>query len=84
MIIPSGLKYTLQISTTQNLKKYLKNQYQELNFHIIDVPNGIIRVSFQYLKQNLISNNTSKNTYSVNFSSTIIDDNHELNAPQYS
>jgi len=31
-------------------EKKKKKQYQELNFHIMDVPNGIIRFFFQYLK----------------------------------
>jgi len=43
------------------------------------------KVSFQHLKQNLISNNTSNNTNSANLSSTnlvnVINANHELNAP---
>jgi len=55
MIVSLGLKYTLQISSMKNLKKYLKNRYQELKFHIVDVPNGIIWVSSQHLKQNLIT-----------------------------
>jgi len=63
----------------------LKNQYQELKFHIVDVSNGIYEVSFQDLKQNLISISTSNNTNSLNLSSTnlvnVINGNHELNAP---
>jgi len=43
------------------------------------------KVSFQHLNQNLISNNTSKNTNSVNPSSTnlvyVINGNREFNSP---
>jgi len=59
----------------------LKNQYQELKFHIEDIPN---KVSFQHLKLNLISNNSSNITNSANLSSTnlihVINGNHEPNA----
>jgi len=61
MIVSSGLKYILQISITQNLKKYLKKAISGVkNVIIWDVPNGIIKFYFQHLKQNLISNNTSQ------------------------
>jgi len=30
----------------KKLKKYLKKHYQELKFHIVDIPNGIIRFLF--------------------------------------
>jgi len=90
--------YTLQISTTKNLKKkkkkkkkkksIWKKQYQELKFHIVDVSNRIIRLLFNIQSKNLISNNTSKNTNSVNLSSTnlanVINGNHELNASNIS
>jgi len=47
------------------------------------------KVSFQHLKQNLISNNTFNDINKVNLSSTNLvnvnnNGNHELNAPQYS
>jgi len=77
--------YTPNFNHEKNLKKYLKKQYQELKFHIVDVPNGIIRFLFGILKKFLISNYTSNNTNSVNLSSTnlenVINGNHELSAP---
>ena len=70
------------------MKKYLQKQYQQLKFHIVDVPNGIIRFLCRHLKQNLISNYTSNDTNSVNLSSSnlenVINGNHEriaLNIP---
>jgi hypothetical protein len=59
--------------------------FQELKFHIVDVPNGNHKVSFRHLKQNLISNNTSNDINTINLSSTslvnVINDTHELIAP---
>jgi len=87
MIVSSGLKYTLQISTTQKIwKKYFeKSNNQELKISYCRCSKWNPKISFQHLKQDSISNNPSNNTNSANLSSTnlvnVMNANHEFNAP---